>query len=160
MLFLDEHRLCWIKRDGLKAVGEPEIIDGKFNGGGNVEHKPNGLMPNLDNWLYLAKSDKRLRRVNGKWQIEPTFFRGQWGIARDDCGRLYHNHNSDLPLRRKPRAQPADRQPGGEAEVQRPHASSAATAPGRSASPRPSTAPTCRSRTATTSRRSTRRPTS
>ena len=94
VLFLDEHRLCWIKRDGLKAVGEPQVIDGKFNGGGNVEHKPNGLMPNLDNWLYLAKSDKRLRRVGGEWRIEPTFFRGQWGIARDDWGRLYHNHNS------------------------------------------------------------------
>ncbi|MCW1923245.1 HEAT repeat domain-containing protein [Luteolibacter arcticus] len=94
ILFLDENRLCWAKRDGLKIVGEPEVIDQKFNGGGNVEHKPNGLMPDLDNWLYLAKSEKRLRRVNGKWQIEPTSFRGQWGIARDDWGRLYHNHNS------------------------------------------------------------------
>lgn len=94
ILFLDEHRLCWQQRDGLKAVGEPEVVDANFNGGGNVEHKPNGLMPNLDNWLYLAKSDKRIRRVNGKWEIEPTFFRGQWGIARDDWGRLYHNHNS------------------------------------------------------------------
>lgn len=94
ILFLDEHRLMWAKRDGLKPVGVPEVIDDKFNGGGNVEHKPNGLMPNLDNYLYLAKSDKRLRRVDGKWVIEPTFFRGQWGIARDDWGRLYHNHNS------------------------------------------------------------------
>ena len=94
ILFLDEHRLCWVKRDGLKPAGGVEVIDDKFNGGGNVEHKPNGLMPNLDNWLYLAKSDKRLRRVNGKWIIEPTAFRGQWGIARDDWGRLYHNHNS------------------------------------------------------------------
>jgi mono/diheme cytochrome c family protein/glucose/arabinose dehydrogenase len=94
ILFLDENRLCWAKRDGLKAVGEPEVIDDKFNGGGNVEHKPNGLMPDLDNWLYLAKSDKRLRRIDGKWVIEPTTFRGQWGIARDDWGRLYHNHNS------------------------------------------------------------------
>jgi mono/diheme cytochrome c family protein/glucose/arabinose dehydrogenase len=94
VLFLDEHRLLWSKRDGLKAVGEPEVIDPDFNGGGNVEHKPNGLMRNLDNWLYLAKSDKRLRRIDGKWKIEPTFFRGQWGIARDDWGRLYHNHNS------------------------------------------------------------------
>ncbi|MCW1886791.1 c-type cytochrome [Luteolibacter flavescens] len=94
ILFLDENRLCWAKRDGLKMVGQPEVIDSKFNGGGNVEHKPNGLMPNLDNWLYLAKSDKRIRRVNGKWEIEPTSFRGQWGIARDDWGRLYHNHNS------------------------------------------------------------------
>jgi mono/diheme cytochrome c family protein/glucose/arabinose dehydrogenase len=94
ILYLDEHKLMWAKRDGLKPVGDPEVIDGKFNGGGNVEHKPNGLMPNLDNYLYLAKSDKRLRRVDGKWVIEPTFFRGQWGIARDDWGRLYHNHNS------------------------------------------------------------------
>lgn len=94
ILFLDEHRLLWAKRDGLKAIGVPEVIDGNFNGGGNVEHKPNGLMPNLDNWLYLAKSNKRIRRVNGSWKIEPTFFRGQWGIARDDWGRLYHNHNS------------------------------------------------------------------
>jgi putative membrane-bound dehydrogenase-like protein len=94
ILFLDEHRLLWSKRDGLKAVGEPEVIDADFNGGGNVEHKPNGLMPDLDNWLYLAKSDKRLRRINGVWKIEPTTFRGQWGIARDDWGRLYHNHNS------------------------------------------------------------------
>ncbi|MCW1913868.1 c-type cytochrome [Luteolibacter sp. GHJ8] len=94
ILFLDENRLCWQKRDGLTPVGEAVVIDGKFNGGGNVEHKPNGLMPNLDNYLYLAKSDKRLRRNGDKWQIEDTTFRGQWGIARDDWGRLYHNHNS------------------------------------------------------------------
>lgn len=94
VLFLDEHRLCWVKRDGLKPAGEPEVIDAKFTGGGNVEHKPNGLMPNLDNWLYLAKSDKRLRRVDGQWKMERTAFRGQWGLSRDDWGRLYHNHNS------------------------------------------------------------------
>lgn len=94
ILYLDEHRLLWQKRDGLKAVGEPDVVDANFNGGGNVEHKPNGLMPNLDNYLYLAKSDKRIKRVGGKWVIEPTAFRGQWGIARDDYGRLYHNHNS------------------------------------------------------------------
>jgi mono/diheme cytochrome c family protein/glucose/arabinose dehydrogenase len=94
ILFLDEHRLCWQQRDGLKPVGGVEVVDAKFNGGGNVEHKPNGLMPNLDNWLYLSKSDKRIRRVDGKWEIQPTAFRGQWGIARDDWGRLYHNHNS------------------------------------------------------------------
>jgi putative membrane-bound dehydrogenase-like protein len=94
ILFLDEHRLCWQKREGLKPVGEAVVIDDQFNGGGNVEHKPNGLMPNLDNYLYLAKCEKRLRRAGDKWEIEPTTFRGQWGIARDNWGRLYHNHNS------------------------------------------------------------------
>jgi glucose/arabinose dehydrogenase len=94
VLYIDEHGLYWQKRDGLKAVGEPVAIDANFAQGGNVEHKPNGLMPNLDNYLYLAKSEKRIKRVGDKWEIEPTAFRGQWGIARDDYGRLYHNHNS------------------------------------------------------------------
>jgi mono/diheme cytochrome c family protein len=94
VLYLDEHGLYWQKRDGLKAVGEPVAVDADFAWGGNVEHKPNGLMPNLDNYLYLAKSDKRIKRAGDTWEIEPTAFRGQWGIARDDYGRLYHNHNS------------------------------------------------------------------
>lgn len=94
VLFIDQERLCWQKRDGLKPTGEVVVIDAKFASGGNVEHKPNGLVPNLDNYLYLAKSDKRIRRVGDKWEVEPTAFRGQWGVAHDDWGRLYHNHNS------------------------------------------------------------------
>jgi hypothetical protein len=96
LLFLDEQRLCWVPRDGLERTGGIEVIDPAFARGGNVEHKPNGLLPNLDNWIYLAKSDKRLRRIDGRWVIEKTRFRGQWGIARDDWGRLYHNSNSTL----------------------------------------------------------------
>lgn len=94
VLYIDEHGLYWQKREGLKAVGDPVTVDANFAQGGNVEHKPNGLMPNLDNYLYLAKSEKRIKRAGDKWEIEPTAFRGQWGIARDDYGRLYHNHNS------------------------------------------------------------------
>jgi glucose/arabinose dehydrogenase/mono/diheme cytochrome c family protein len=94
ILFLDEHALQWVKREGDKPVGEVEVIDSNFASGGNVEHKPNGLMPNLDNHLYLAKSDRRLRRVGNEWVVEQTANRGQWGIARDDYGRLYHNNNS------------------------------------------------------------------
>ena len=96
VLFMDEHRLCWIKRKGDLADGEPQRIDTKIVDVGNVEHKPNGLLANLDNRYYLAKSDKRLHRVGGGWELETTQFRGQWGIARDDYGRLYHNNNSTL----------------------------------------------------------------
>lgn len=97
VLFADDNDLRWIKRDGLKAVGTSEIAVPKWMGegeGGNPEHKPNGLVRGLDNWLYNAKSDKRLRRIDGKWVVETTSNRGQWGIARDDYGRLYHNSNS------------------------------------------------------------------
>jgi len=94
ILFIDETRLCWTPREGTKTAGETITIDARFAAGGNVEHKPNGLLRNLDNRLYLAKSDKRIRRDGNSWVLEPTAFRGQWGIARDDWGRLHHNNNS------------------------------------------------------------------
>ncbi len=96
VLFMDEHRLCWIKRKGDAPVGDAKVIDPKIAEVGNVEHKPNALMPNLDNRYYIAKCDKRLHRVGDSWETEATAFRGQWGIARDDYGRLYHNNNSTL----------------------------------------------------------------
>lgn len=96
VLFFDETRICWIKRNGDAPVGEPQVIDTKLLQGGNVEHKPNGLLPGLDNRYYIAKADRRLNRVGDHWELEPTTFRGQWGIARDDFGRLYHNNNSTL----------------------------------------------------------------
>lgn len=94
ILFIDDHDLRWIKRDGLKPVGESVIAAPNFIEAGNVEHKVNGLMRNLDNWHYNAKSGKRVRRDGDKWLVETTSFRGQWGIAQDNYGRLFHNNNS------------------------------------------------------------------
>ncbi len=71
------------------------LVDSLYAVGGNVEHQPNGLMMNLDNWIYNAKSNFRYRRVEGVWKKEPTHFRGQWGITRDDYGRLFYNDNSN-----------------------------------------------------------------
>jgi putative membrane-bound dehydrogenase-like protein len=96
LLFMDEEHLCWVRRKGVHVLGEVEVVDAALLKNGNVEHKPNGLLPNLDNRYYLAKSNQRLRRVGAAWELEPTAFRGQWGIARDDFGRLYHNNNSTL----------------------------------------------------------------
>ncbi len=96
VLFADEHQLRWARRNGDLIDGEPRVIPTSIVDTGNVEHKPNGLLPNLDNRYYLAKSSARLRRSGDDWQVEPTSFRGQWGVARDDYGRLYHNNNSTL----------------------------------------------------------------
>ncbi len=71
------------------------LVDSLYAVGGNVEHQPNGLMMNLDNWIYNAKSNFRYRRINGVWKKEPTHFRGQWGITHDDYGRLFYNDNSN-----------------------------------------------------------------
>ncbi len=76
------------------VAGKKELIDSAFADGGNVEHQPNGLMRAMDNWIYSAKSDKRVRFLGGKWVVEKTQFRGQWGITQDDFGRLFYNDNS------------------------------------------------------------------
>ncbi|EAR00900.1 c-type cytochrome [Maribacter sp. HTCC2170] len=70
------------------------LVDSLYATDGNPEHQPNGLMMNIDNWIYNAKSHFRYQRKNGKWLKEPTTFRGQWGITHDNLGRLYYNDNS------------------------------------------------------------------
>ncbi|MFT6442331.1 MAG: mono/diheme cytochrome c family protein [Salibacteraceae bacterium] len=70
------------------------LVDPKYADAGNVEHQPNGLMMNLDNWIYNANSNFRYRKLKGKWLKEPTSYRGQWGITKDNFGRLYYNSNA------------------------------------------------------------------
>ncbi len=75
--------------------GERQLIDSTYSLGGNIEHAPNGLLYNLDNWIYSAKSDRRYRYKDGQWERDATYARGQWGISNDDAGRLYYNNNSN-----------------------------------------------------------------
>lgn len=67
-----------------------------------VEHTESGLLRTVDNWYYNSKSRRRFRFdvVDGKPTaiFDSTAFRGQWGIAQDDQGRLYFNHNSTWVL--------------------------------------------------------------
>ena len=65
---------------------------------GSVEHAENGLLPAIDNWIYNAKSNRRMKIVDAKLVTEPTLFRGQWGITQDNNGTLYYNTNSNLLL--------------------------------------------------------------
>ncbi len=96
LLFADQESLRFIKRDGLKPVGEAEVVVDNYIEGGNVEHRANGLVRGLDNWLYNAKSSQRIRRDGDNWIVESTLFRGQFGVAFDNYGRIYHNHNSQF----------------------------------------------------------------
>ena len=63
---------------------------------GSVEHAENMLLLAMDNWIYSAKSDRKFQIENGELVIEPTVFRGQWGLGQDDDGFLYYNGNSNL----------------------------------------------------------------
>ena len=61
---------------------------------GNVEYLENGLLAGIDNWLYNAQSERNLRLQSGALQQRDSPQRGQWGIARDDHGRLFYNNNA------------------------------------------------------------------
>ena len=102
-------------RDGLLVAVPPKLVfcrdtngDGKcdqqtvvasdYGVRGNPEHMPNGLLLDIDNWIYSANYDKRLRwnpGGGGAWIAEFVPELGQWGISQDNFGRLFHNTNTD-----------------------------------------------------------------
>jgi len=94
LLYVETPRLYWVSIDGDKP-GRRELVDSSYVRGGNIEHQPNGLLYNIDHWIYSAKSQHRYQRRDGEWIKEATAFRGQWGITNDDQGRLFYNDNSN-----------------------------------------------------------------
>jgi len=94
LLYAEPPNLWWVPINDDDKPGVKILVDSMYTNGGNVEHMPNGLLYNIDNWIYNAKSDRRYRLKNGKWEIEPTVYRGQWGISNDELGRLFYNTNS------------------------------------------------------------------
>ena len=100
LLFADNEQLYEAEilideKGGIKA-GKVTVVDAEYAEGGNPEHKPNGLVTALDNWVYNAKCDQRYKKVSGVWIKEKTEERGQWGIVQDNYGRLFTNTNSNL----------------------------------------------------------------
>lgn len=93
LLYVEPPKLWFVEIDDDRP-GHRTLVDSLYAADGNPEHQPNGLMLNIDNWIYNAKSHFRYQRKDGKWLKEPTTFRGQWGISHDDFGRLYYNDNS------------------------------------------------------------------
>lgn len=72
------------------------LVDSAYTRSNNPEGQTNGLLRAMDNWIYSAGfgSNKRYRRINGRWVTEKTFLRGQWGISQDRYGHLFYNNNS------------------------------------------------------------------
>ncbi|OEK01180.1 hypothetical protein BFP97_06500 [Roseivirga sp. 4D4] len=93
LLYAEPPNLWFVEIENDKP-GDLVLVDSLYADEGNVEHQPNGLMMNIDNWIYNARSHFRYKRENGVWLKEPTAFRGQWGITKDNFGRLYYNNNS------------------------------------------------------------------
>lgn len=80
----------------LKADRKTKVADYAVTG--SVEHMENALKRGLDNWLYNAKSKRRMKWDGSQLQIEDTATRGQWGMSMDDYGRLFYTSNSNPGL--------------------------------------------------------------
>jgi mono/diheme cytochrome c family protein len=93
LLYVDGPKLWFVEIKNDKP-GKKTLVDPVYAEGGNVEHSSNALMMNIDNWIYNANYNFRYRLKNGKWLKEPTTYRGQWGITKDNFGRLYYNSNA------------------------------------------------------------------
>lgn len=93
LLYAEPPNLWFVEIEDDKP-GKKVLVDSLYADDGNVEHQPNGLMMNIDNWIYNARSHFRYQKREGTWIKQPTAFRGQWGITKDNFGRLYYNNNS------------------------------------------------------------------
>ncbi len=96
-LLVAEPPMLWFMRDtdGDGKADEKTAVAKDYGNRMNPEHNANGLMSALDNWIYSANFTARFRSLEEDWKREPTAFRGQWGIAQDDFGRLFFNANED-----------------------------------------------------------------
>ena len=94
-VLVSENLALWITKDldGDLKADTKVLLDSTYASSGNPEHSDNGLLRNVDNWYYNAKSRLRYKYQDGDWIRDTTEFRGQWGISQDDQGRLFYNYN-------------------------------------------------------------------
>src|SRR5882724_3443177 len=82
----------WLYRDtnGDGVADKKELFLAGGPRGENLEHQPSGLIWDLDNWLYMAVNNYRIRIKGTNIIGEPTAPNlGQWGLAQDDYGKLW-----------------------------------------------------------------------
>ena len=87
----------------------------------NVEHKANGLLWGIDNWIQTSQHGRRYQLIKRKLRSETVMVAGQWGLTQNDHGRLlfttnpipaiglfvpphYHHPDPDRQIRRGPMA--------------------------------------------------------
>ncbi|MCB1208639.1 MAG: discoidin domain-containing protein [Verrucomicrobiales bacterium] len=74
--------------DGVSDEKKPVYEGGPR--GGNLEHQPSGMTWALDNWIYTAVNNYRLRWKDGQLIKEDIPGNGgQWGATQDDEGKFW-----------------------------------------------------------------------
>ncbi len=83
--------------DGDGKVDKKDLLAADYaSRGANPEHRANGLIYGMDNWIYSANFALRFKYSKGQILRDSTISRGQWGLSQDDLGRWFYNSNSDM----------------------------------------------------------------
>ncbi|MCZ6597230.1 MAG: dehydrogenase, partial [Planctomycetota bacterium] len=102
LLYIEPPDLVFARdEDGDGTADTREVVDTGLGGIASPEHAVNGLMLGLDNWIHCANHSLSYRLVDGEWRRRRTAGGGQWGITKDDLGRIFFDTNPD-PLRGDP----------------------------------------------------------
>jgi len=88
---------AWLMRDTNSdlRMDTKELVTNQY---GRREADPqnnaNGFYWALDNRMYTAgQADIQLRLKDGKFDVQKTLQRGEWGVTQDDAGWIYRNTN-------------------------------------------------------------------
>ena len=86
----------WLMHDtngDLKMDTKEEVTNIYGRREARVEQNANSFEWGLDNWMHTANGDVFLRLKDGKFEVQKTLMRGEWGVTHDDAGRIYRNTN-------------------------------------------------------------------
>lgn len=87
----------WLMRDtnGDLRMDTKELVTNQYGRrDADPQNNANGFHWALDNQMYTAgQADIHLRLKNGKFEVQKTLERGEWGVTHDDAGRIYRNTN-------------------------------------------------------------------
>lgn len=84
--------------NGDGRADEKRVLLSGFLGEENPEHAGNSLVYGLDNWWKLSQHHLEFKFDGKQVVTRPTPIVGQWGLTRDDAGRLYYTPNSTALL--------------------------------------------------------------
>lgn len=95
-VLIGEPPRLWYCRDtdGDLVCDEKTLVSESYGQRDAVSRTSNGLLRGLDNWMVNARHPERFQFRNGRLITAPDAYRGDWGVAQDDFGRIFANVNS------------------------------------------------------------------
>ena len=96
-LFIVEPPYLYFCRDTTNdgVADDVRTLVSGFKGLENPEHAGNGLRYGIDNWFETSQHHQAFKFDGEEVSVRRVSPHGQWGVTRDDIGRVFYSPNSD-----------------------------------------------------------------